>query len=271
MEELKNRGVAYYTNARTNQQMPMYYQLYQDFINNAGRLNIKAAIERLEIPVLICHGTQDTSVAVEKASIFINFGGYPYYYNDGFFFNYYGGYYQPVYAPRGIRVGILPYGYISFNFGPKRYYYYNGIYYLPFNNDKEYEVIDAPVGAQISDLPKGAKSVVVNGEKFYEFNGTYYKKDVDSKGKEVYTVTGKDGEVNNTEEAPAPVAGQPLKIGDILPQLPDGTRSVMENGQQVFVAPDGTYFKLHSDGKTTGYLVTALPVENKLPVSEQEL
>lgn len=65
--EWKKAGVQYYTNSRTDQQMPMLYQLYEDFMQNEERLNIQHAIGRLAIPVLICHGTQDTAVPIEKA------------------------------------------------------------------------------------------------------------------------------------------------------------------------------------------------------------
>lgn len=67
MEEWKNTGVQYYTNGRTKQQMPMYYQLYEDYQQNQQRLDIKKAIQRLAIPMLICHGTQDSAVLVEIA------------------------------------------------------------------------------------------------------------------------------------------------------------------------------------------------------------
>lgn len=67
MQEWKETGVQYYTNSRTNQQMPMYYQLYTDYIQNRERLDIQKAIKSLSIPILICHGTLDTAVPVEKA------------------------------------------------------------------------------------------------------------------------------------------------------------------------------------------------------------
>jgi len=63
----KDLGVQYYTNTRTNQQMPLYFQLYEDFQINQERLNIKQAIKNLHIPVLICHGSLDIAVPVEKA------------------------------------------------------------------------------------------------------------------------------------------------------------------------------------------------------------
>ena len=67
IEIWKASGVQYYTNTRTNQQMPLYYQLYEDFQNNKQKLSIENAIKQLTIPVLICHGSLDISVPVEKA------------------------------------------------------------------------------------------------------------------------------------------------------------------------------------------------------------
>ena len=67
MKEWLQEGVQYYTNSRTNQQMPLYYQLLLDYKNNEERLNIEKAIKKLTIPVLICHGILDIAVPVEKA------------------------------------------------------------------------------------------------------------------------------------------------------------------------------------------------------------
>lgn len=67
MKEWLLHGVQYYTNTRTNQQMPLYYQLHLDYKNNEQRLNIEQAIKKLAIPILICHGTIDIAVPVEKA------------------------------------------------------------------------------------------------------------------------------------------------------------------------------------------------------------
>lgn len=67
MEEWRQAGVQYYTNTRTGQQLPLYYQLYLDYVNNKERLSIEHAIKELSIPLLICHGTSDISVPVEKA------------------------------------------------------------------------------------------------------------------------------------------------------------------------------------------------------------
>jgi hypothetical protein len=205
-----------------------------------------------------------------RTSIHIQFGGYPYYYDNGLFYNYYGGFYQPVFAPRGIRISILPFGCMPFYYGANRYYYYNGIYYRPQDNN-EYEVVDAPMGAQVSAMPKGTKAVSVNGEKFFEFNGTYYKEDKNNKGEVVYTVVGKNGEIDNTNEVEnSPVAPSAFKEGDVVSQLPEGSRTVTINGQQLFASPDDVYFKLEVDGNNIRYKVVGTTAD-KTPVSTQEL
>ncbi|NNV55099.1 alpha/beta hydrolase family protein [Limnovirga soli] len=67
LNDWQQTGVAYYTNTRTNQQMPLYYQLYQDFIQNSTILNIEQAIQNINIPLLICHGLNDKAVPVNSA------------------------------------------------------------------------------------------------------------------------------------------------------------------------------------------------------------
>ncbi len=65
----KKEGVAYYKNGRTGQQMPMNYQLYEDYLVNEDRLSIRKALLKIEIPMLICHGTEDPAVPVETAHL----------------------------------------------------------------------------------------------------------------------------------------------------------------------------------------------------------
>lgn len=62
----KEKGVKYVVNGRTKQQMPHYYQFFEDFISNKERLNITSAIRKLNIPILIIHGNKDTSVSLQE-------------------------------------------------------------------------------------------------------------------------------------------------------------------------------------------------------------
>ena len=187
----------------------------------------------------------------------VYFGGNPYYYTDGIFYDYYSGYYQPIFPPFGIHISTLPFGYSRIYAGFNPFYYYNGIFYREYENN--YEVVDAPMGATVSSLPDGAKYVVINGEKFYELNGTYFKEDRNSKGKRVYIVVGKNGEINNSyrdddKSSNAPQSLQ-LQNGDIVSQLPEGSKVVTLNGEKLYVAPDDTYLKEEVNGDKVQYRV----------------
>ena len=63
----KNEGVYFVENARTKQQMPHYFQFYEDFIKNESRLTIQSAAKNLNIPFLIIHGDADTSVSIQES------------------------------------------------------------------------------------------------------------------------------------------------------------------------------------------------------------
>lgn len=65
-------GVKHVLNSRTKQQMPHYYQFYEDFIANEKRLTIKRAVSNLKIPHLILHGNQDDSVLLDEAHLLHN-------------------------------------------------------------------------------------------------------------------------------------------------------------------------------------------------------
>ncbi|WP_179333893.1 alpha/beta hydrolase family protein [Winogradskyella costae] len=69
-DEIKNwkkDGVKYVVNGRTKQQMPHYYQFYENFKANENRLHIESAEKQLTIPHLIIHGSEDTSVKISEA------------------------------------------------------------------------------------------------------------------------------------------------------------------------------------------------------------
>jgi pimeloyl-ACP methyl ester carboxylesterase len=67
LENWKHEGVKYVVNGRTKQQMPHFYQFYEDFKANEERLNIQKAAEKIKVPQLVIHGDKDTSVAIEEA------------------------------------------------------------------------------------------------------------------------------------------------------------------------------------------------------------
>jgi dienelactone hydrolase len=67
IEHWKKTGVHYVENYRTGQQMPLYLQLYHDFVSNQHRLHIRSAVERLNIPLLVVHGNNDETVSFEQA------------------------------------------------------------------------------------------------------------------------------------------------------------------------------------------------------------
>ncbi len=69
VEIWRQLGVIYVENTRTKQQMPLYYQLAEDVLNNKQRLDIKNAVHHLSIPFLIVHGTEDETVAYADALV----------------------------------------------------------------------------------------------------------------------------------------------------------------------------------------------------------
>lgn len=67
LEAWKEHGVGYVENARTKQKMPHLFNFYLDFKENEDRFTIRKAVEKLKIPMLIIHGTQDETVSLSNA------------------------------------------------------------------------------------------------------------------------------------------------------------------------------------------------------------
>lgn len=63
----EKEGVHYIMNGRTKQNMPLYYQLYKNYIANQERLSIQNTLAELDKPYLIVHGTKDPAVPLEAA------------------------------------------------------------------------------------------------------------------------------------------------------------------------------------------------------------
>ncbi|WP_198659382.1 alpha/beta hydrolase family protein [Winogradskyella aurantiaca] len=60
-------GVYFIKNGRTLQDMPHYFQYYEDFVANEERLSISKAAMSIKCPYLIVHGTADEAVKHEEA------------------------------------------------------------------------------------------------------------------------------------------------------------------------------------------------------------
>jgi hypothetical protein len=168
----------------------------------------------------------------------VHFGSNHYRYQRGYFYRPYGASLQIAIPPFGIRIATLPLGYRSFYVGPHPYYYYGGTYYRPYAGD-QYEVIAPPLGAVVNELPPGAKATVIDGQKYYELDGTYYQEEITEDDELQYTVVGTDG-VLNTGSAPAPITPE---IGDRLDTLPADSKAVVINGEKLYAAPSGLYYK----------------------------
>lgn len=67
LEKWYREGVSFTFNARTNQQMPLYFSLRDDFYQNKLRLDIPAQVKKMRVPQLIVHGTNDEAVSVDEA------------------------------------------------------------------------------------------------------------------------------------------------------------------------------------------------------------
>lgn len=62
IEKWKNDGTIYTFNSRTQQNMPLHFQIYENYLANKERLDIPKAVASIQVPWLIVHGTNDTSV-----------------------------------------------------------------------------------------------------------------------------------------------------------------------------------------------------------------
>ncbi|WP_347218594.1 prolyl oligopeptidase family serine peptidase [Chryseobacterium sp.] len=66
-ESWKKDGVYYALNGRTKQEMPHYYQFYEDYEKNIHRFDVERAAEMAKAYMLIIHGTDDEAVDVKQA------------------------------------------------------------------------------------------------------------------------------------------------------------------------------------------------------------
>lgn len=67
LENWKRGGVYYVLNGRTQQEMPHYYQFYEDYEKNIHHFDVERATEMAKAYMLIIHGTEDEAVNVKHA------------------------------------------------------------------------------------------------------------------------------------------------------------------------------------------------------------
>ena len=63
----KEKGVIYMKNARTGQEMPLHYQLAEDFFQNQEAFSLPSSMKDFSKPVLLVHGSADVPVPPEAA------------------------------------------------------------------------------------------------------------------------------------------------------------------------------------------------------------
>jgi len=152
-------------------------------------------------------------------------GGYPYYYYDGIYYQPYGDdQYQVVEPPLDAAVTQLPSEAVPTVIDGQIYYEFHGTYYK--------QQISAD--NQLSYIVVGRDGVLDDGSNSND-NGAAAPQD-------------------NYNDVPqqAPVQN---KEGDKVSQLPDGTRPIVINQQKYFVDPSGTYYQEQVDGNKVTYLV----------------
>ncbi len=66
LKKWKEEGIYYVYNGRTKQNMPMKYQIVEDFQSNRDRLDVPKAVKNLNIPVLLIHGTTDETLPYQN-------------------------------------------------------------------------------------------------------------------------------------------------------------------------------------------------------------
>jgi hypothetical protein len=181
-----------------------------------------------------------------------------YHYRPGYsyrrpYYGYYHNYYRPF---LGISLSVLPYGYYPFYFGADQFYYSGGFFYRQY--DEGYKVVVPPVGAQVPSIPSEAKEITINGQTYYEYKGVYYSTTVDADGKTVYVVAGKDGVLDTGNGTVNDDTSNLPQVGDVIDQLPDGTRDVMIKGSQYYVSEEGVYYEKIVDGNNITYKVIGI-------------
>lgn len=116
------------------------------------------------------------------------YGKRKYYCHGGYYYNYYNGFYTPVFPPFGFRISLLPVGYHTIYIGGFPRYYYRGVYYRQIDN--QYETIAPETGTLVPELPEyNVEEVTIDGMTYYAYDDILYKPVVTKDGVQ-YEVVG---------------------------------------------------------------------------------
>ncbi|MBT29691.1 MAG: hypothetical protein CMO01_08510 [Thalassobius sp.] len=110
-----------------------------------------------------------------------------YYYDRGVFYNKNNNNMVKTAPPVGLRLNVLPSGFLTINFGNSAYFYFEGVYYERYGN--EYVVAEPPVGAIVYALPADYEKVEIDGIVYYEYNSVLYSR-IRINGELAYEVVG---------------------------------------------------------------------------------
>ena len=67
LEKWQREKVIYIPNSRTGQQLPLYYQIAEDYYANQARFDLATLVPQLRQPLLIVHGDPDETVPLSAA------------------------------------------------------------------------------------------------------------------------------------------------------------------------------------------------------------
>jgi hypothetical protein len=74
--------------------------------------------------------------------------------------------------PVGHEVRRVPRGFVWVTVGPRRYRYYDGMFYRPLRPG--FVVVGAPIGARVRTLPRGYVAFGIGPRSYFFVNSTYY-------------------------------------------------------------------------------------------------
>lgn len=161
-----------------------------------------------------------------------SYGGYPYYYNEGLFYQQYNNGYQVVAPPIGAEVPRLPRGTQDITIDGQQYFEKDGVYYQ--------KVIDE------------------NGKKAYRVAGKDGVLNTDSNGEQDQPQYNNSTDQPQYNQAPQQYNNPLPKVGDVVNSIPSESRPVTINGEKLFISPDGVYYQEDNSGNTRIFKVVGV-------------